>query len=110
MYEGSSHILFAFIAGAGLWLAAQAVVWRVRARRRRDFEAEPPRTPLIALHYGDNPQRSPDNRPVGGLPILVACALLVLRPGAGSWEYYLWGGFALLGLPRGLERPARFRP
>lgn len=99
MFEGAGHILFAFLAGAGVELAVHMLVRWVRARRRRDLEAEPPRAALIALYYGDNPQRASSRRSTPGIPILAGCALLMLRPGLESWEYYLWSCFALLGLP-----------
>lgn len=99
MIEGPPYFLFAFLAGMGFWLAVLMLVGRESARRRRDLEAEPPRSALIALHYGDNPQRAPSSEAPPGIAMLAMCALLVLRPGLETWEYYLWGGFALLCLP-----------
>ncbi|HEX8125643.1 MAG TPA: hypothetical protein VF548_08685 [Allosphingosinicella sp.] len=100
MAERSGPILLAFAAGVAASLAFHMLVRLVRNRRRRALEVDAPRTPLIALRHGHNPQRGSIEESTPGIPILVMCALLVMRPGIETWEYYLWGGFALvLGLP-----------
>lgn len=100
MIEFSGYLLFAFLAGIGVALAVDRLVRRVCAQRLRNLKAEAPRGALMALHFGENPTRGSSSASTPGIPILAMCALLVLRPGLESWEYYLWGGFALLlGLP-----------
>jgi hypothetical protein len=99
LIEGPFYFIFSFVAGIGFWLAVHMLVGRERARRRRDRGAEPPRTALTALHYGYNPRQGSTDEPPPGIPFLAICALLLLRPGSESWEYYLWGGFALLCMP-----------
>lgn len=99
MIEGPFYFLFAILAGLGFWLAVHLLVGREKALRRHYRGAEPQRSALIALHYGDNPRRSSTDEPPPGIPFLAMCAVLMMRPGSESWEYYLWGGFALLCLP-----------
>lgn len=99
MFEGPFYFVFVFLAGMGFWLAVLMLVQRESARRRRDLEAEAPRSALIALRYGHNPQQGSGSEAPPGIPMLAMCALLVLRPGLETWEYLLWGGFALLCLP-----------
>lgn len=99
MIGGLLYIFFAVFAGTGFWLGLLMLVRRVRARRRLDLEAEPQRTALIALHYRDDSEPRPADYPTPGIPFLAIFALLMLRPGLASWEYYLWVCFALWFLP-----------
>ena len=96
---GLLHTFFAVFAGTGFWLGLRLLVRRVRARRQLDLDAEPRRTALIALHYRDDREPKPLDYPTPGIPFLAVFALLMLRPGMASWEYYVLGCFALLFLP-----------
>jgi hypothetical protein len=95
----AERIGIAFAAGLAFWLLCSFLAGRLRARRRREREAEPPREALLALHYGENAHRSSRNRPVGGLPFIAMSLAVVLQRGTEPWQYWLWGGFALLNLP-----------
>jgi hypothetical protein len=97
--EQGRDILFAFAAGMAVAFAADGLVAWLRAGRRRDVEAEPPRPALLALPYGDNPNRASIRRGQPGIETVVACALLALRPGIATWQIYFFIGFGLLGVP-----------
>jgi hypothetical protein len=98
MDEGR-RIFLAFLAGFTVALAAQALVFWVRARRRRDLESEPPRPALFAISYRAKPRRTAGSRPTPGIETFVAALALLLMPGNQTWQTYLWGAFALLVLP-----------
>ena len=94
-----SRFVVALGAGIAFWLLCSFLVWRLKIRRLRDLEAEPPRQAMLALYYGENPHRRSKNRPIGGLPVIAMCATVILHPASGPTAYWVWGGIAVLSLP-----------
>lgn len=97
MTEARDFVI-AFIAGGIALLASHALAAWIRRRRLRDLEAEPQRTPLVALSYDTKPGRDSDQGAQPGAETVVACLLLALRPGIEPWQIALCIGFALLGV------------
>lgn len=93
------HIAIAFAGGLAFWVACQAVVWMLRARRRRSLEASAPRVPLFAFSYGSNHRRNSRNRAVGGVPGLFAAATLFALGARAGFELGVAAAVALLSLP-----------
>lgn len=97
--DARPRIFLAFIAGSAIVLAAHGLVFWVRARRRRDFESEPPRPALFAISYRAKPKRTAGNRATPGIETFAAALVLLLTPGNPTWQMYLYAPFALLVLP-----------